>query len=99
MNVHWKAAVEGLTPQGSEYVDDPEACAAAIRERCRYPKQIIEARARVEQLEKALREIIGEQLSGETNLEFVPDDAPVHSFCVNFGMLRRARATLKGEPG
>jgi len=41
----WKAAIEGLTPQGSEYVDDPERCAEAIRERCRYPKQVIGLRA------------------------------------------------------
>lgn len=40
----WKAAIEGLTPQGSEYVDDPEACAAAIRHRTQWPKQIIELR-------------------------------------------------------
>jgi hypothetical protein len=59
----WKAAVEGLTPNGSEYVDDPEACAAHIRERTRYPKQILELRARVEELETSLRNQIGDDAS------------------------------------
>jgi hypothetical protein len=29
----WKRALEGLTPGGSEFVDDPEACARFVRER------------------------------------------------------------------
>jgi hypothetical protein len=29
----WKAALEGLTPSGSEFVDDPERCAAFVRDR------------------------------------------------------------------
>ena len=40
----WKRAVEGLTPSGSEFADDPEACAAFIRRRCDWPKQILEAK-------------------------------------------------------
>lgn len=46
MTKQWKAAIEGLTPGGSEYVNDPEACAATIRERSRWPRQIIEAPAK-----------------------------------------------------
>jgi hypothetical protein len=53
----WKYAVEGLTPNGSEYVDDPEACATAIRERTRYPKQIIELRAKVEKQEREIEQL------------------------------------------
>ena len=53
----WKAAIEGLTPNGSEYVDDPEACAAAIRARTRWPKQIIELRAEVEFLRSELAQV------------------------------------------
>src|SRR5207245_1879827 len=33
----WKKAVEGLTPSGSEFVNDPVACAKHIRERCNWP--------------------------------------------------------------
>lgn len=51
MQKRWKYAVEGLTPNGSEYVDDPEACAAAIRKRCQYPQMIIELRARLVEVE------------------------------------------------
>ena len=40
----WKKAVEGLTPSGSEFVNNPEACAAYLRERMNYPKQIIRLR-------------------------------------------------------
>lgn len=57
LNKRWKAAIEGLTPSGSEYVDDPEACATTIRQRTRWPKQIIEARQRVIVLEGALGEL------------------------------------------
>lgn len=56
MNKRWKAAVEGLTPNGSEYVDDPEACAAAIRRRTRYPKMVIELCAQQTKLVEALRQ-------------------------------------------
>lgn len=49
--------------------------------------------AKIEALSEALREIIGEELSGESNPN-VEDDNPVHSFCMTFGMLRRARAAL-----
>ena len=31
INTRWKRAIEGLTPSGSEFVDDPENCAAYIR--------------------------------------------------------------------
>lgn len=41
MTLRWKKAVEGLTPSGSEFVDDPERCAAHIRKRCQYPPIII----------------------------------------------------------
>lgn len=31
--LRYKKALEGLTPGGSEYVNDPERCAAHVRER------------------------------------------------------------------
>lgn len=46
----WKKAVEGLTPSGSEFVDDPENCAAYIRKRTQYPQIIINLRAGNERL-------------------------------------------------
>lgn len=42
--LRWKKAIEGLTPSGSEFVDDPEYCAAYIRRRTEYPRMIIELR-------------------------------------------------------
>jgi len=50
----WKKAIEGLTPSGSEYVDDPERCAAYIRERLAGPKTVRDLRARVKVLEEVL---------------------------------------------
>ena len=41
MTARWKKAVEGVTPPGSEYVDDPERCADFIRFRSNYPPIII----------------------------------------------------------
>jgi len=52
MNLRWKKAVEGLTPTGSEFVNDPERCAAFIRDRTRWPKQIIEARKKLAEAEE-----------------------------------------------
>jgi predicted RNase H-like nuclease (RuvC/YqgF family) len=46
----WKKAVEGLTPSGSEFVNDPKACAAYIRKRTEYPRIIIELRAELADL-------------------------------------------------
>ena len=45
MELRWKKAIEGLTPGGSEFVNDPEACAAHIRARTRFPKMIIGLRS------------------------------------------------------
>lgn len=44
----WKKAVEGLTPSGSEFVNDPENCAAFIRKRTQYPRMIIELREKLQ---------------------------------------------------
>lgn len=41
----WKKAVVGLTPSGSEFVDDPKRCAEYIRKSTNYPKMIVEMRA------------------------------------------------------
>jgi len=57
MNLRWKKAVEGLTPQGSEYVNDPERCAEAIRYRCQYPRQILDLQKRVGELEATLKSL------------------------------------------
>lgn len=53
----WKSAIEGLTPNGSEYVDDPEACAAAIRRRTRWPQQIIALRTELQQKEAEIEQV------------------------------------------
>lgn len=53
----WKKAVEGLTPSGSEFVNDPERCAKYIREKTRYPKQIIDLRAKLKVAEEALEKL------------------------------------------
>jgi hypothetical protein len=53
-NARWKHAVEGLTPGGSEFVDDPEACAKFIKERTKYPRQIIDLRLERDALKRAL---------------------------------------------
>lgn len=48
----YKKALESLTPGGSEFSNDPERCAADIRERTNYPKQIIELRAELAALKE-----------------------------------------------
>jgi len=53
MLARWKRAIEGLTPSGSEFVDDPEYCAAYIRKRTEYPSQIITLRKQVAELQDA----------------------------------------------
>lgn len=47
----WKSAIEGLTPGGSEYVNDPERCAEFIRYKCSFPKKMIAMQARIDELE------------------------------------------------
>ena len=44
MSARWKKSIEGLTPGGSEFVDNPEYCAAYIRKRCEYPSIITKLR-------------------------------------------------------
>lgn len=46
----WKNAIEGLTPGGSEYADDPERCAEHIRSRVQYPKIIIDLKQKIEKM-------------------------------------------------
>lgn len=53
----WKKAIEGLTPSGSEFVNDPAACAAYIRKRTNYPPIIIKLRERVAELEQQVAEV------------------------------------------
>lgn len=48
----WRRAIEGLTPSGSEFYNDPEYCAEYIRKRTQYPKMIIELREQVARLER-----------------------------------------------
>lgn len=50
----WKEAVEGLTPNGSEFVDDPKACSAYIRQVLHSPVTIVHRlNARIAALEAA----------------------------------------------
>lgn len=63
----WKKAIEGLTPSGSEFVNDPEFCAAYIRKRTEYPRMIIELRERVKELESALQRHIDLRADGIKN--------------------------------
>lgn len=63
MLARWKRAIEGLTPGGSEFADDPERCALFIRDRTNYPRQIVELRtelARLRAIEQAARQLAGE---------------------------------------
>lgn len=60
----WKKAVEGLTPGGSEYADDPEACARAIRHSTSIPKMVLDLRAKVAELQAE-----NERLKGENEAE------------------------------
>jgi hypothetical protein len=46
----WEKAIVGLTPGGSEFVGDPEYCAAYIRKRTEYPRMIIELRKERDEL-------------------------------------------------
>lgn len=63
----WKKAVEGLTPGGSEFVDDPEYCAAYIRKRCNYPRMIIEMRER----EAKYRELLEAAVQADLQIEYM----------------------------
>lgn len=53
----WKHAVEGTTPGGSEFVNDPERCAEYIRESRQFPKQIVELRTRLTAAYTELRKL------------------------------------------
>ncbi|MDZ4346125.1 MAG: hypothetical protein U1E51_27245 [Candidatus Binatia bacterium] len=53
----WKKAIEGLTPSGSEYVDDPERCATYIRDRFAGPKMVRDLREQVAELREALEDL------------------------------------------
>lgn len=53
----WKKAVEGLTPSGSEFVNDPENCARYIRERTNWPNVVRQLRQKNTELCKELQGI------------------------------------------
>lgn len=57
--VRWQRAIEGLTPGGSEFADDPERCAAFVRRNSYMEmfKQNKDLKQRVERLEMALQDI------------------------------------------
>jgi predicted nucleic acid-binding Zn-ribbon protein len=73
----WKKAIEGLTPSGSEFVNDPEACAAHIRDRYNPLHTFKELRAEIARLTAenraltdeyhSIREAAREGLSEEQN--------------------------------
>lgn len=60
---HYKKTLEGLTPGGSEFVDDPERCATAIRDRFAGPVTILKRQKvkleAAEEMGKALKNAIG----------------------------------------
>lgn len=61
----WKRAVEGLTPSGSEFVDDPAACAAYIRHTYSPLETFKRLRAQRDELAAALKRIYdGNVMSG-----------------------------------
>jgi len=68
----WKKAIEGLTPGGSELVNDPERCAAYLHEHTQYPKQILELRAKVVDLQEALKSIIARCKEGNKQVNWLP---------------------------
>lgn len=53
--LRWKKAVEGLTPGGSEFVDNPEACAAYIQNNLNTPRRIMKLLAERKELVEALQ--------------------------------------------
>jgi hypothetical protein len=53
----WKKAIEGLTPSGSEFVNDPEACAAHIRDRYNPMHTFKQLRQERDALRAALKKI------------------------------------------
>ena len=50
----WACALVGLTPGGSEFLT-PAECVAHLRDRFNYPRQIIDLRKRVAELETELK--------------------------------------------
>lgn len=91
--LRWKKAVEGLTPGGSEYVNDPERCAEAIRKRCEWPRQIREAQALAQRLAKALRTI--EAMSFDSGSIPAPEVVS-RIYCVAAAALAESPARPKG---
>lgn len=55
----YKKELEGLTPSGSEFVDDPERCAAFVKDRLSFNMGLIKEnrklKAQVELLEEAIK--------------------------------------------
>lgn len=55
LNTRYKRALEGLTPGGSEFVDDPERCAACVNAtREALMNALLRKATRVRELEKQL---------------------------------------------
>lgn len=72
----WKKAIEGLTPSGSEYVDDPERCAQHIRLRLSLSSdRLRKARTEIAALREHLAETETEidRLKGELITAIGPD--------------------------
>lgn len=80
MERRWKKAVEGLTPSGSEFVDDPENCARHIRERQSSQHEAIKKfKLRADKLEAdvaALREGLNSIRAGVGNDDREPQVDP-----------------------
>ena len=57
----WKAALEGLTPSGSEFVDDPETCRRFVKDRLDSDhRMLMDSLRRRKAIEAALANIAGE---------------------------------------
>ena len=55
----WKAALEGLTPSGSEFVDDPERCRQFVKDRLdNGHTMLMDSLRRCKAIEEALAPII-----------------------------------------
>lgn len=89
----WKKAIEGLTPSGSEYVDDPEACAAYIRKRTKYPRIILELQA---ELSAARKAVFAEFMSAAKILGLPDGNYTPDEILVKTGAIAERRARKAG---
>jgi len=68
-------------------------------EQVRHGHEVEQLRARIAELEAALKPFIEELVAAEAEYDELDDDELVYVFKITYGDLRAARAALKGERG